>query len=380
MLLALVSGSIPAVASARSAPSATGTLPTGSITEHGWSLVPKDAAGLDAGGVLRRAGVERRRAPARRREPRADDSTRATIWRSRDGLQWTRERAPVDDRHGDRGRGRRRHRARDRRHRPQWRVGLRLAFRRRWGELDRGGGWQRCVRHARARDGPAQRQRIASTRWMVGCVRWSFRRLRRDLGLARRSPLAAGARSERGGSGEHRAGSGRVIARVRGARSRGSPRDVTRWGAPQTVSVPDRSSVSSVARGATTAVVENLDRHGQPTPLLRSTDGGRTWNEDAHFLATFADAARSRRSTVPVVSGSGPARPVPRTHRALRVTWTPGSRRISRPGRRFPAELYGGAGGTLSLVAAVDGRVVVVGTAGELDRYYTIDREALRRS
>ena len=47
-------------------------------------------------------------------------------------------------------------------------------------------------------------------------------------------------------------------------------------------------------------------------------------------------------------------------------TWTP-----------LPAELYGGAGGTLSLVAAVDGRVVVVGTAGELDRYYTIEREAL---
>ena len=67
-------------------------------------------------------------------------------------------------------------------------------------------------------------------------------------------------------------------------------RDATRWGAPQTVSVPDRSYVSSVARGATTAVGENLDRHGLPTPLLRSTDGGRTWSEDEHFLATFADA------------------------------------------------------------------------------------------
>jgi hypothetical protein len=49
-----------------------------------------------------------------------------------------------------------------------------------------------------------------------------------------------------------------------------------------------------------------------------------------------------------------------------RETWTP-----------LPDELYGGAGGTLSLVAAVDGRVVVVGTAGELDRYYLVTRDAL---
>ena len=85
---------MPAVASARSAPSATGTLPIGSITEHGWSLVPKDAAGLDAGvsfdalvsngDALLLVGAE----------PSADDSTRALIWRSRDGLQWTESEHP----------------------------------------------------------------------------------------------------------------------------------------------------------------------------------------------------------------------------------------------------------------------------------------------
>ena len=137
--------------------------------------------------------------------------------------------------------------------------------------------------------------------------------------------------------------------------------------------------MSSVARGATTAVAENLDRHGQPTPLLRSTDGGRTWSEDAHFLATFADArvaSINRAGGLWVGAGasgtsdaSGAPNHVDAWISSDLETWTP-----------LPDELYGGAGGTLSLVAAVDGRVVVVGTAGELDRYYTIDREALRRS
>ena len=87
----------------------------------------------------------------------------------------------------------------------------------------------------------------------------------------------------------------------------------------------------------------------------------------------------SRRSTGSAVSGSGPGHRAPRTHHARRTTWMRGSRRISRPGRRSRRALRG-AGGVLSLVAAIDGRVVVVGTAGELNRYYTIDREALRRS
>ena len=76
-------------------PPATGTPPTGTITEHGWSLVPKDATGLDArvsfdalvsnGDALLLAGAR----------PRTDDSTRATIWRSRDGLQWTETAHPT---------------------------------------------------------------------------------------------------------------------------------------------------------------------------------------------------------------------------------------------------------------------------------------------
>ena len=93
MLLALASGSMSAAA-ARSAPSATASLPTGSVTQHGWSLVPKGAAGLDTrasfdalvsnGDTLLLAGAR----------PTADDSVQATIWRSRDGARW-RDRKSV---------------------------------------------------------------------------------------------------------------------------------------------------------------------------------------------------------------------------------------------------------------------------------------------
>ena len=154
VLLAVVSGSIATVASASSATPATGTPPTGTITEHGWSLVPKDATGLDTAAsfdslvsngdaFLLAAG----RGPTTGRGRRSGGRARLAV---------DRDRAPNDGLAGDRGRGRRRHRARDRQHERERRVGLCLAFGRRRGELDRGGRWKRCARHSRARDGPAQ--------------------------------------------------------------------------------------------------------------------------------------------------------------------------------------------------------------------------------
>ncbi len=149
-------------------------------------------------------------------------------------------------------------------------------------------------------------------------------------------------------------------------------RDPTRWGAPQAVSVPDRSYVSSVARGAAAAVGDNLDRHGLPTPLLRSTDGGRTWSEDERFLATFGDArvaSINRAGGLWIAAGaSGTPSHVDAWISSDRQTWTP-----------LPDQLYGGAGSMLSLVAAIDRRIVVVGTAPELDHYYVVTRDALSR-
>ncbi len=377
MLLALASASMPAVASARSAPSATGTLPIGSITEHGWSLVPKDVAGLDAGASFDALVSNGDALLLVGAQPSADDSTRASIWRSRDGLQWSESEHPsttgtvtavaVD---GD--------------------TALATGGTGRSGESDF--VW-------RSDDGGASWTEVAGGKGVFGTPAPEMGRPNVS-GLLRHDGwwVASGGRSDgyaaiwvsRDGArwrqvlGPNVAGAASVVQGRAGSllASWGTiawfARDVTRWSAPQDVSVPDRSSVSSVARGATTAVAENLDRHGQPTPLLRSNDGGRTWNEDTHFLATFADARMAsinRAGGLWVGAGASGTSEAPGAPNHVDAwissdleTWTP-----------LPAELYGGAGGTLSLVAAVDGRVVVVGTAGELDRYYTIDREALRR-
>jgi hypothetical protein len=375
VLLVLVAGTISAPASARSAPSAAGTLPTGSITQHGWSLVRKDATGLDArasfdalvsnGDALLLAGAR----------PRADDSTRATIWRSRDGLRWTGTAHPsttgtvtaiaVD---GD--------------------TALATGNTSRSGESDF--VW-------RSDDGGASWTKVAGGKGVFGTPAPEMGRPNVS-GLLRHDGwwVASGGRSDgyaaiwvsRAGTrwrqvlGPNVAGAASIVPGRAGSLLASwstiawFTRDVTQWGAPQTVSVPDRSYVSSVARGATTAIAENLDRHGQPTPLLRSRDGGRTWSEDARFLATFADArvaSINRAGGLWVGAGasgtsdaSGTPSHVDAWISSDRKTWTP-----------LPDELYGGAGGTLSLVAAVDGRVVVVGTAGELDRYYLVTRDAL---
>ena len=289
MLLALVSGSMPAVASARSAPSATASLPTGSITEHGWSLVPKDAAGLDTdasfdalvsnGDALLLAGAR----------PTADGSVRATIWRSRDGLQWTATAHPsttgtvtavaVD---GD--------------------TALATGGTGRSGESDfvwrsddGGASWTEVAGGKRVFGTPAPEMGRPNVSGLLRHDGWWVASGGRSDGYAAIWVSRDGARW-RQVLGPNVAGAATVVPGRAGSllASWGTiawfTRDVTRWGVPQTVSVPGRSYVSSVARGATTAVAENLDRHGQPTPLLRSTDGGRTWSEDAHFLAMFADA------------------------------------------------------------------------------------------
>ena len=230
VLVVLLAVSMSTVVAASSASAVSGTLPSGGITQQGWSLVPKDAAGLGPlasfeslvsnGDALLLAGTQQNGGGQRR----------VTIWRSR-STACTGPRARThDSRSADGNRGRRRHGARGRRHRPRRRVGLRLAIRRRRRELDQGGERQRCVRRTRARDGSAQCQRVDSTRWMVGCVRWSFRRLRGYLGVARRSAMAPGSRPEPGWRSEHRAGPRRITARVRGSRRRGS-RAIRRDGA-----------------------------------------------------------------------------------------------------------------------------------------------------
>ena len=378
MLLALVCGPMAAVASARSAPSATESLPTGSITEHGWSLVPKAAAGLDADASFAALASNGDALLLAGERPTAGGSVRAAIWRSTDGVQWTASAHPpttgtvtavaVDGETalatGGTGRG-----------------GESDFV---WRSDDGGASWTEVAGGKGVFGAPASEMGRPNVTGLLRHDGWWVASGGRSDGYAAIWVSRDGARW-RQVLGPNEAGSASVVPGRAGSllaswgRIAWFTRDVTRWGAPQAVSVPGRSYVSSVARGATTAVAENLDRHAQPTPLLRSTDGGRTWREDTNFLATFADArvaSINRAGGLWVGAGasgtsdpSGAPNHVDVWISSDLETWTP-----------LPNELYGGAGGILSLVAAVDGRVVVVGTAGELDRYYTIDREALRRS
>lgn len=141
----------------------------------------------------------------------------------------------------------------------------------------------------------------------------------------------------------------------------------TKWSAHD-ATVPGRFFLSSIAPGATAAVGESYERHGQPTPLLRSKDGGGTWIEDERFLEQFPHAAVLHITRIgPHLVASG---------------WSVAPRRqgadswISTDGRKWkelPDELTPGPGGMLSLIAELDGSVVMFGTAPELLRYYTYE-------
>ena len=274
--------------------------------------------------------------------PRADDSTRATIWRSRDGLQWTETAHPsttgsvtavaVD---GD--------------------TALATGNTSGSGESDfvwrsddGGMSWTEVAKGKGVFGAPAPEMGRPNVSGLLRHDGWWVASGGRSDGYAAIWISRDGARW-RQVLGPNVAGAASIVQGRAGSllaswvTTAWFTRDVTRWGAPQAVTVPARSYLSSVARGATTAVAEDLDRHGQPTPLLRSTDGGRTWVEDAHFLAMFADArvaSINRAGGLWVGAGasgttdaSGAPSHVDAWISSDRETWTP-----------LPAELYGGRG------------------------------------
>jgi hypothetical protein len=140
----------------------------------------------------------------------------------------------------------------------------------------------------------------------------------------------------------------------------------TSWGQPVTLSVPDRWFLATVAPGAGVAFGNNLDRPGLPTPLLRSHDDGHTWTIDPNFLARFPDATVltvTRADGLWIATGwSGtPNHPDAWVSTDLSA-W-----------HALPKSLYGKPGGNLSLIGTIGDRIVLVGTAPELNRYYTLD-------
>ncbi len=142
----------------------------------------------------------------------------------------------------------------------------------------------------------------------------------------------------------------------------------SQWDSPVDLVVPDRLQLRTVAPGATVAFGDSIDVYGRPTPLLRSGDHGHTWTVDPAFLTQFPDAqalsvTRTRGLWVAAGTSGKP------NHPDAWVSTDP------THWQALPAALHGTPGGTLGLIGALGDKIVLLGTAPELDRYYTLDTQ-----
>jgi hypothetical protein len=116
-----------------------------------------------------------------------------------------------------------------------------------------------------------------------------------------------------------------------------------------------------------TAIAARVDgTHVTPTPLLRSADGGHNWTEDTTFLDQFPDAVGvtiSDGADATIIAGfSGDP-----NHTDMWVSTEPST------WHALPAAFKAQPGGMLSLTATYNMTTVVMGSAPELDRYFTVD-------
>lgn len=157
--------------------------------------------------------------------------------------------------------------------------------------------------------------------------------------------------------------------------------DPTSWGTAVPISTPAPYWLASVAPGAELAIGQNMEKYGEATPLLRSTDGGLTWAEDPTFSSTFRDAwawTATRFGDLDIVVGTS----IPRADRSdpptawLTVdgnTWSTLPTSFDAPTLPTTSIPQLPPSGALSLVGAVGDRVVMIGLDAKLDRFYTFD-------
>ena len=154
-------------------------------------------------------------------------------------------------------------------------------------------------------------------------------------------------------------------------------KDPTVWGRPVPIDTPGRYALQFVTPGAALAVGADIDRPGVRTPALRSADGGRTWHEDSVFGARFPTAwawTAASAAGLDVVAGT-------RTDANLPAVWLSNgdSAWTSGPVESQPPKIpttsipYIPPKGSVSLVASIDNRIVIMGLAADLDRYYVFD-------
>lgn len=343
-----------------------GNLPVGSDSQGQWGSVPTASAGLGTGSWFN-AVASSSRGFVLVGERAANGDRVASVWRSSDGVHWrpttTPRRAGVVNAvamHGDDGvavggTGR----------------GLSSFV---WTTTDGGRTWQESAGGDDVFGAPASemgRPFVAGVTFHAG--RWVA------YGAGSRGYTAVwvsrdGERwtqtldDDAGGSG-----SVTVVAGTEPGTLFAYGGGATTWTSPDGVDwervsseLPTGAYLLSVAPRATAALGDSFDVHGQPTPLLRSTDAGRTWTVDDSLLTAFPDAhggAVTRAAGRWVVAGTSgvPNHPDAWISDDLR-TWT-----------ALPERLHGAPGGVLSLVASSRGTVVLFGTAPELDRFYVLD-------
>jgi hypothetical protein len=141
--------------------------------------------------------------------------------------------------------------------------------------------------------------------------------------------------------------------------------DSSRWDSPVELVVPDRLELRTVAPGVTVAFGDSIDVYGRPTPMLRSRDHGHTWAVDSAFLTQFPDArvltvTRAHGLWIAAGWSGNPNHPAAWVSTDL-THW-----------HALPALLHGTPGGTLGLIGVLRHKIVLLGTAPELDRYYTL--------
>ena len=157
--------------------------------------------------------------------------------------------------------------------------------------------------------------------------------------------------------------------------------DPTSWGAAVPIETPGHYWLASVAPGAGLAIGQNINKGGAATPLLRSTDGGRTWDEDPTFSSMFPDAwawTATRAGDLDIVVGTS----IPRADASGRPeawltvdgkTWSTLPTEFGSPTLPTTSIPQLPPTGALELVGAVGDRVVMIGLDSRLDRFYTFD-------
>ncbi|MCU1461745.1 MAG: hypothetical protein JWO37_1820 [Acidimicrobiales bacterium] len=330
--------------------------PLGSTTIAGWTRVSKQLAGLPADASFRAMSADGRTIML---------AGETGIWRSDDGFHWTTGRAPEPDRpqrvtaigqHGD--------------------VALAVGgmVPTVWRSDDRGRTWRAVARAHDLFGSPAPqmgRPFVDGLRWADGY--W--------IGSGGASDGHAGVWISRDGTewrqvlGPNNAGSIDIFAIGDGTlvgywtTVRWTTRDPAVWGPPTTVSAPDRMYPQSITGDGRFAIAGNFVTN-PPTPLLRSDDSGMHWVIDPGLLGAYPDA---RASTIARAAGLRVAAGTSGTPNHV-DGWVSAD---GHPWTELPPGLRGGPGGVLSLIGEVGGRIVIVGTAPELDRYYTVDPSAL---